>query len=140
MIRPEDKVDEVIPKILPEELAVKSALPALRASIAKELSVRYDLTQNKIADLLGVTQTAVSYYLGDKRGSGAQDSVKAEDIKRAISEIASMLAQKEINRRKVAAKFTEALLYMRKHRLLCNIHKQYEPNINLETCDICDTT
>lgn len=130
---------EVAPRILPEELAVKSALPALRASIAKELMTRYGLTQTKIAELLGVTQTAVSYYLRDKRGSGAQDSIQAEELKRSISEIAGMLAQKEVNRREVAMKFTEALIYIRRHRLLCSVHKQYEPYLDLAACDICDT-
>jgi len=44
----ETKVLNVIPKILPEELAVKSALPALRANIAKELMIKYGMIQNKI--------------------------------------------------------------------------------------------
>jgi len=136
----ETKVPNVIPKILPEELAVKSALPALRANIAKELMIKYGMTQNKISELLGVTQTAVSYYVHNKRGSGAHDSISSEEIRKTISEIAKILAEKEIDRRQVASKFTEALSYIRKNKLLCTVHKQYEPNIDLETCDICNNT
>ncbi len=132
-------VSAVTPKILPEELAVKSALPALRASIAKELMSKHGMTQTKAAELLGVTQTAVSYYLRDKRGSGAQDSIQSEKIKRTITEISGMLAQKEVNRRAVAAKFTEALSYIKRNRLLCNVHKQYEPQLDPDACDICNT-
>lgn len=131
---------EVIPKILPEELAVKSALPALRASIAKKLLSEYGFTQKKVAELLGVTQTAISYYLSNKRGSGAQDSVQDETVKKTISEIAKMLTQKDVDRRAVATKFTEALTYIRRNRLLCNVHKQYEPQLDSDACDICDTT
>lgn len=131
---------EVIPKILPEELAVKSALPALRASIAKKLLSEYGFTQKKVAGLLGVTQTAISYYLSNKRGSGAQDSVQDETVKKTISEIAKMLTQKDVDRRAVATKFTEALTYIRRNRLLCNVHKQYEPQLDSDACDICDTT
>jgi len=133
-------VSEVTPKLLPEELAVKSALPALRASIAKELMTKYGMTQSKVAERLGVTQTAVSYYIHDKRGSGAQESIQTKEIEFVVSEIASMLAQKEINRRAVATKFTEALKYIRGHRLLCNVHKQYEPQLNPDACDVCDNT
>lgn len=131
---------EVIPKILPEELVVKSALPALRASIAKKLLSEYGFTQKKVAELLGVTQTAISYYLSNKRGSGAQDSVQDETVKKTISEIAKMLTQKDVDRRAVATKFTEALTYIRRNRLLCNVHKQYEPQLDSDACDICDTT
>lgn len=130
---------EVVPKILPEELAVKSALPALRASIAKELLFSYGMTQTDVAKLLGVTQTAISYYLRDKRGSGAQDSINVKEIKKAVSDIASMLSKREVNRREVAAKFTEALLYIRKNRLLCNVHKQFEPHLDHNACNVCDT-
>ncbi len=133
-------VSAVTPKILPEELAVKSALPALRASIAKELMSKHGMTQTKAAELLGVTQTAVSYYLRNKRGSGAQDSIQVEEVRRSISEITGMLAGKEVDRRAVVTKFTEALLYIRRHRLLCNVHKQYEPQLDVDACDVCDTT
>lgn len=131
---------DVIPKILPEELAVKSALPALRASIAKKLIFEYGFTQIKAAELLGVTQTAISYYLGNKRGSGAQDSVQDENVKKSISEIASMLAKKEVDQRAVATKFIESLTYIRRNHLLCKDHKQYEPKLNLDACNICDIT
>ncbi len=129
---------DVIPKILPEELAVKSALPALRASIAKKLLSEYGFTQIKTAELLGVTQTAISYYLGNKRGSGAQESVQDKNVEKTISEIANMLAQKDIDRRAIATKFTEALTYIRRNHLLCNVHKQYEPKIDLDACNVCD--
>lgn len=130
----------VTPKILPEELVVKSALPALRASIAKKLLSEYGFTQIKVAELLGVTQTAISYYLSNKRGSGAQDSVQDETVKKTISEIARMLTQKDVDRRAVATKFTEALTYIRRNHLLCNVHKQYEPQLDSDACDVCDIT
>ena len=131
---------EVTPKILPEELVVKSALPALRASIAKKLISEYGFTQIKVAELLGVTQTAISYYLGNKRGSRAQDSVQDETVKKTISEIARMLSQKEVDRRAVSTKFSDALRYIRKNHLLCNVHKEYEPQLDSDACNVCDIT
>jgi predicted transcriptional regulator len=133
-------VSGITPKILPEELAVKSALPALRANIAKELLIKYDMRQKKVAELLGVTQTAISYYLRNKRGSLAQDSIQAVEVRSVVSEIAGLLVQRNVNRREVAAKFSQALLFIRSNRLLCNIHKQYEPHLDLNTCDVCDST
>jgi len=131
-------LSEITPKILPEELAVKSALPALRASIAKTLMTKYGLTQMKVAELLGVTQTAISYYISNKRGSAAQESIQADEIKKTVIEISSMLTQKEIDRRAVATKLTEALRYIKRNHLLCDVHKQYEPQLDADACDVCD--
>ena len=131
-------MSKVTPKILPEELAVKSALPALRASIAKTLMTKYGLTQMRIAELLGVTQTAISYYISNKRGSAAQESIQADEIKKTVIEISSMLVQKEIDRRAVATKLTEALRYIKRNHLLCDVHKQYEPQLDSDACDVCD--
>jgi predicted transcriptional regulator len=131
-------VSEVTPKILPEELAVKSALPAIRASIAKTLMTKYGLTQMRVAELLGVTQTAISYYISNKRGAAAQESIQADEIKKTVIEISSMLVQKEIDRRAVATKLTEALRYIKRNRLLCDVHKQYEPQLDSDACDVCD--
>ena len=131
-------MSEVTPKILPEELAVKSALPAIRASIAKTLMTKYGLTQMRVAELLGVTQTAISYYISNKRGAAAQESIQADEIKKTVIEISSMLVQKEIDRRAVATKLTEALRYIKRNRLLCDVHKQYEPQLDSDACDVCD--
>lgn len=47
---------------------IKNILPALRSFIAKELIYDYKLNQTDAAKLLGVTQSAISQYLSDKRG------------------------------------------------------------------------
>ena len=49
-----------MPMILPEELASKSVIPAIRALIVKRLVEEHGMTQQEAAKLLGVTQPAVS--------------------------------------------------------------------------------
>ncbi|MEF8799209.1 MAG: transcriptional regulator [Candidatus Bipolaricaulota bacterium] len=51
----------------PCEVALWYILPCIRASLARELT-KMDLTQQKVANILGITQAAVSQYIGDKRG------------------------------------------------------------------------
>lgn len=43
---------------------LKRFLPAVKASIAKELSAKYGMTQTEIAKKIGVTQAEVSKYIG----------------------------------------------------------------------------
>ena len=42
------------------EVVVKYVLPVFRAMVAKELIVKYKLSQNEVAQKLGITQAAVS--------------------------------------------------------------------------------
>ena len=45
------------------EKAAKTIIPAARLRLARELKVRYNLTEGRIASILGVAQAAVSKYL-----------------------------------------------------------------------------
>lgn len=66
----EEKFNGERAKITPKqpcEVALWHILPCIRACLAREL-VKMDLTQQRVADILGITQAAVSQYIGEKRG------------------------------------------------------------------------
>jgi predicted transcriptional regulator len=65
---------------LPCEFAVKAIIPAFRALIAKELIEYYQLKQENVAGLLGVTQPAISQYTRNVRGK-TLDLDKNESIR-----------------------------------------------------------
>lgn len=48
------------------ENTIKEFLPALKARSAKIMATQYSMNQLKIADLLGVTQAAVSKYISGR--------------------------------------------------------------------------
>ena len=52
----------------PCEFAVRYILPAIRFMIAKTLIEKYGFSQSAVAEILGVTQPAVSYYVRSRRG------------------------------------------------------------------------
>jgi len=74
----------------PCENASKYALPALRANVAKMLAEK-NYTQKKIANILGVTQPAVSKYLSDKYDGKLKFAVNDRTIKRYAEEICDMI-------------------------------------------------
>jgi len=53
----------------PCETAARYLLPSIRALIAKKLIEDYNFTQQEAASRLGMTQSAMSRYLGEKRGA-----------------------------------------------------------------------
>ncbi|MCC2648470.1 MAG: hypothetical protein K0R16_1273 [Nitrososphaeraceae archaeon] len=54
--------------LLPSEIEAKSLIPAIRAILAKKLIKEYDLKEEVVANVLGITQAAVSNYLRGTRG------------------------------------------------------------------------
>lgn len=82
----------------PCEILVKNILPAIRAIMVKELFEKYDKPQKEIAELLGVTQPSVSYYLHGERGGKAIEIIKEEtkDIYQKILDLTEQLVTEKI--------------------------------------------
>ena len=51
------------------EMFTKKYLPSVRAYLVKQLYQKYQLTQEEVSKILGITQPAVSQYLTGVRGS-----------------------------------------------------------------------
>ncbi len=62
--------------ILPCEVAVRSVIPAVRALIAKQLMEEQGLKQDQVAEILGISQSAVSKYSRKVRGH----AIRVDDI------------------------------------------------------------
>lgn len=126
-----------MPMILPEELASKSVIPAIRALIVKRLIEEHDMTQQEAAKLLGVTQPAVSKYLHEKRGAAIK-LTGIREIERATNEIAEMVSSHKAKPIEVMSKIEAACDYVRKNRYMCDLHKKLEPSMDIDSCHVCE--
>ena len=86
---------------LPCEVAVKSVVPAIRALLAKELIETYGMKQREAANLLGITQTAVSKYAHHVRGRILLIE-KEKKVETLITKTAALLANGNLNRTALA--------------------------------------
>lgn len=68
------------------ELIVKYILPSVRASLVRKLAEN-GMSQSEIADILGLSQSAVSRYIRMERGS-RDDIVKDREISRFVDQLA----------------------------------------------------
>ncbi|MBU5690006.1 MAG: hypothetical protein QXM68_02495 [Candidatus Aenigmatarchaeota archaeon] len=71
-------------------------IPSIRALITRELVERYGLTQKKAADLLEITQPAVSQYLKEARASKAKNFAKNKELMKMIEELAFRIYNNDI--------------------------------------------
>ena len=126
-----------MPMILPEELASKSVIPAIRALVVKRLVEQHGMTQQEAAKLLGVTQPAVSKYLHEKRGAAIKlGGIQAID--EATGEIAEMISSRKAPQVEVMSKIEAACDYVRKNRYMCDLHKKLEPSMDVDSCHVCE--
>jgi predicted transcriptional regulator len=123
--------------ILPEELASKSVIPAIRALIVKRLVEDHGMTQQEAAKLLGVTQPAVSKYLHEKRGAAIRLS-GIKQIDQATSEIAEMVTSHKTEPIEVMSRIEAACDYVRRNRYMCDLHKKLEPGMDVDSCHVCE--
>ena len=124
--------------LLPCEVAVKSLVPSLRSAIAKELTQTYGLKQKDVANLLGVTQTAVSKYTRHIRGT----VLKIENVKEVrpmIMEIVVLLADGRMSRYELVGRLCEACKIIRRKRLMCGLCKRSDPSIDVQQCLVCSS-
>jgi predicted transcriptional regulator len=125
--------------LVPCEVAVKCALPAIRAMLAKELMTKHDLKQAETAELLGVSQPAISLYNRRIRGQ----SINLENdpnIAKLIENLADSLAESGLSHKGFIPKFCEICRMMRAKGLLCKMHKAFDPSIDIEECELCTST
>ena len=72
----------------PQEVEVFYILPAIRSELTKELKVM-GLSQKRIAEILNVTESAVSQYVSQKRASTVELTPKVrEEIKKNAKRLA----------------------------------------------------
>jgi predicted transcriptional regulator len=119
----------------PYEIAVKSVIPALRGMIAREL-IKQDMTQAEIAMWLGVTQPAVSKYIGDKRGR-AIDFDNLPDICNFVREISEGIMGQRLNSVQVMEMIKGVTDYVMSHGYMCQLHYEIEPMTKALNCKIC---
>lgn len=123
--------------ISPYEIVSKSALPALRAMVARRLQEDYHFTQQQVATRLGVTQASVSNYARKTRGMMVNlesDSMVAK----AADKIAQELSSPAPDQREALRSMTNVLDYIRFNHMMCTLHSDLEPGFPAEGCTACD--
>lgn len=120
----------------PCEIVVRYFLPACRSLIAKKLIEDYKFTQATVADKLGTTQAAISFYLSSRRGEKYIDELENNpQTQTIINYIAKGLSSDTLSKSKLVLELCELCRSLRKNELICNMHREFA---NLpETCDTC---
>ena len=121
---------------VPCEIAVKSVIPAIRAYVAKELTQTHKMKQTKAAPILGITQTAISKYVGNVRGQAIRID-RDRHIRSMIDEIALKITNEEVDTPQVILSFCAVCKAVRESRLMCELCGRTDPTLDVKACTIC---
>jgi len=115
---------------------VKSVVPAIRAYIAKQLIQMYNMRQTDVAGLLGITQTAVSKYVGNVRGQALKID-QEDEIRSMMNKIASRMAHNKTSGPQLTLEFCAVCRAVRRNGQMCELCKRSDPEIRKASCSVC---
>jgi len=126
--------------LLPAEIETKTLIPALRAILAKKLMELYNIQEEDISKMLGVTQAAISNYIRGTRGNPELITklLSIKEVSDMIDEITSNLSTNMAYTPASLSKFIGLCNYIKSSLLICDIHHNLETNIDEAVCKECE--
>ena len=116
---------------MPQEIEVRYILPAIRRELASVLTKEQKLSQKEAAEIMGLTEAAISQYRHSKR---AKEVVFTDDILAEIRKSANNILKEKSRQRYMAEMRRISNLAKVKH-ILCDIHRKQSKE--LSTCNVC---
>ena len=116
---------------MPQEIEVRYILPAIRRELARTLIKDHKLSQKEAANILGLTEAAISQYQHSKRAKEVifSDNV-ADEIKKSAEKILSGK-----NKQKVIGEIYRISNLTTVRHVLCDLHRSQSKD--LANCNVC---
>jgi uncharacterized protein len=122
--------------ILPCEVGVKTVLPAVKAIMARSIVEKHGLNEKQTADILGLSQSAVSRYIGRERGNILNIEGTTEVIA-LIDQMITHLIKQPDNKTEILKLFCQTCQTIREKGLMCPNCQKEMPQAWAENCFFC---
>ena len=102
----------------PCEIGVKAVLPAIRALLARTIVEKHGMKEEKAAEILGLSQSAVSRYVTKARGNTiAIENVT--EVQKLIDQMITFLIHEPNQQMKILQLFCQTCKIIREKGLMC---------------------
>lgn len=120
------------------EAVARYVYPSLRRRLVEILRER-GLTQTQIAELLHITQSAVSRYLRMNRGALIEVE-KFQDIDEKLKGLADTIVRERPDDYYIHGELVKIAVEMLGKGYVCSFHSKVDPEIDPKLCRICIET
>ena len=117
-------------------MGVKTVLPAVKAIMARSIVEKHGLNEKQTADLLGVSQSAVSRYIGRERGNLLAIEGTTEVVA-LIDQMVTHIIKQPDNKIEFLKLFCQTCQTIREKGLMCNHCQKQMPQAWAEKCLFC---
>lgn len=108
---------------LPQEIEVWYIIPAVRKEFAKLLTKKHKLSYGKAGVILGISKSAVSQYLSNKRANKVKlNSATKKEVLKSAEIIAN-------NPKFAVSEIQRILKFMKDSNCSCNVCKKYNKEV-----------
>ena len=123
--------------ILPCEIGVKTILPSVKAIMAREIVTNRGMNEQQTAELLGLSQSAVSRYMSKERGNNQLALENSAEILALINQMVTTLIREPDNKSEVLRLFCGTCQAVRKMGLMCPQCQKEMPQEWVADCLFC---
>ena len=117
---------------MPQEIEVRYILPAIRRELARIFIQDHKLSQKEAANVLGLTEAAISQYQHSKR---AKEVVFSDNIVKEVRISADRILADKANKQRLIAEMYRVTNLTSVKQILCDIHRAQSKD--LHNCNIC---
>jgi hypothetical protein len=125
--------------LIPCEVAVKTVLPSIRALMAKTLLEKHEMKEKQVAEILGLSQSAVSKYAKKVRGTTIAIENVAE-VQTLADQIITFLIYEPDQKTQILKLFCQTCKIIREKGLMCQLCQKNAYKNWTETCAVCRST
>ncbi|MCW4046793.1 MAG: hypothetical protein NWE99_04425 [Candidatus Bathyarchaeota archaeon] len=125
--------------LLPCEVGVKTVLPAVKALMARTIVEKHGMKEKQAADILGLSQSAVSRYVTKGRGN-IITLENVPEVRQLIDQMTTFLVFEPHKKKEILELFCSTCEIIRKKGLMCQLCKEKMHKKWAETCTFCNST
>ncbi len=122
--------------LLPCEVGIKTVLPAIRALMARAIIEKHGMKEKQVAEILGLSQSAVSRYITKGRGNILPIETIPE-VQKLIEKMITLSVYEPHRRMEILKLFCATCEIVRKKGLMCHICRKEMPKKWSESCTFC---
>jgi predicted transcriptional regulator len=126
--------------LLPCEIGVQTVLPAIRALMARTIVEKHGMKEKQVAELLGLSQSAISRYTKKNRGSVITIENVPEVQKLVDQMINLLLHEKPHQTTEILELLCQTCKVIREKGLMCKLCQKKARENLADICAFCRST